>query len=106
MIESLLIISMAVTTVSLTVARSKIFEPFRSFVQSKSKFLGELFSCFYCLSHWVAIVMVYLTGLTTQFGFIVTTLSVIGMSAIFSSIILGMTGLAGNPHQETEYEDE
>lgn len=100
--ESLIILAMAVSTISLTVSKSKIFESTRNWVSGRSKWLGELISCFYCFSHWVAAVLVLLTGLTTQFGFIITVLAVINVAAVFSSVIIGLSGGAGHPHNDDE----
>lgn len=45
-----------------TIAREKIFEPLRERLGGKETWLGYLFSCPYCASHWLAFVLVPLTG--------------------------------------------
>lgn len=50
-----LVMSMAVSVMSLTITRSRIFHEFREWVKSKNDYLGDLVSCFYCTSHWLAI---------------------------------------------------
>ncbi len=50
----LIIISLAVASISFTISKSSIFKPVRLFICKHSSFLGELFSCPYCISHWVS----------------------------------------------------
>ena len=47
-------LSLVTASVSFTITESKLYTPFREWVKKKSGFLGELFSCSYCLGHWVA----------------------------------------------------
>lgn len=54
MITQFVVISLAVATVSLTMTRAVISKPFRTWLKSKNKWFGELFSCPYCFSHWVS----------------------------------------------------
>ena len=49
-----LYLSFAVASISFTVTESKLFRSFREWVKRKNTFLGELVSCGYCLSHWLA----------------------------------------------------
>lgn len=90
-IISIIITAMAVSTISLTVSKSKIFESTRTFITNKSYWFGELVSCFYCFSHWVAACVVAATDLKTNYGFIITTLAIINIAAIFTGIILKLT---------------
>jgi uncharacterized membrane protein len=45
-----------------TVARERICEPLRRRLGGKETWLGYLVSCPYCLSHWVAMILVPVTG--------------------------------------------
>jgi hypothetical protein len=38
----------------MTLTKAKVFAKLRRTVKSRSAFLGELFDCPYCMSHWVA----------------------------------------------------
>ncbi len=62
MLFRLFVIASLVMGASHTVAKERLFEPFRRYVSSKSSWLGYLVSCPYCTSHWVAFVVVPLTG--------------------------------------------
>lgn len=53
-----LVLAVAIAAVSLTITRASIFKPFRLWVEEHSTFFGELVSCPYCMSHWVALVVV------------------------------------------------
>ncbi len=75
---NLILISIAISSISLTIATSNFFQPFRNLfnitqddkiVTSISEtltkfgkvkmFFGDLFSCHYCISHWVSLVFVH-----------------------------------------------
>jgi len=45
---------LATATTTLTLARARIFKPFRDWVSGRSEFWGDLVNCTYCTSHWVA----------------------------------------------------
>lgn len=45
-----------------TIARERIGEPVRRWLGGKTTWLGYLVCCPYCLSHWIAMVLVPLTG--------------------------------------------
>lgn len=61
---NIIFLGIATGFISLTITKSNIFESFRNFFffrSEKSKvmnFLNELFTCPYCFSHWVSLVMV------------------------------------------------
>lgn len=50
--------ALAVATGSMTVTRSKVFKPLRWAIQRRSVFFGDLITCPYCFSHWVAFAIV------------------------------------------------
>lgn len=52
------VLALATAAISVTISRAWIFASFRMWVSYHSAWLGELVSCSYCLSHWVAIVLV------------------------------------------------
>lgn len=58
----LLVVSAVVMGLSHTIAREKIFEPLRSACGGMSTWYGYLLSCPYCASHYLAFVLVPLTG--------------------------------------------
>ena len=56
------LVSAVVMGMSHTIAREKIFEPLRTRCGGMSTWRGYLISCPYCASHWLAFVLVPLTG--------------------------------------------
>lgn len=83
---------------TLTVSRSQLFSPVREWVKKHSKFLGELLTCPYCLSHWVSALIVvayrpyreihsgWVVGDFLVSMFIIITLSAPLMRWLFTSI--------------------
>ena len=58
----ILLVSAVTMGLSHTIAREKIFEPVRDACGGMSTWYGYLLSCPYCASHWVAFLLVPLTG--------------------------------------------
>jgi Protein of unknown function (DUF1360) len=48
------VIALAVSAVSMSMTQGSIFASFRTWTAERNKWLGELFACFFCLSHWIA----------------------------------------------------
>jgi len=62
--SSLFILSAIVACLSWTIAKSLLFQGLRRWIQKKSKFLGKLVGCPYCLSHYIS-AFVAIGGTTT-----------------------------------------
>jgi hypothetical protein len=66
----LIILSMVVASISWTVTQEEIFREWREKCEEKSKSCGNIlqrkffyvFTCEYCFSHWVTIVVLIVTG--------------------------------------------
>jgi hypothetical protein len=58
----LLAVSAVVMGISYTIAKERIFEPLRHRCGGRDTFFGYLVSCPYCVSHWLAFILVPLTG--------------------------------------------
>lgn len=58
----LLAVSAVVMGMAQTIAKEKVFEWLRVRLGGKETFFGYLVSCPYCVSHWLAFVLVPLTG--------------------------------------------
>jgi hypothetical protein len=58
----LLAVSAVVMGLAQTVAKERIFAPLRDRLGGKRTWLGYLLSCPYCASHWIAFVIVPVTG--------------------------------------------
>ena len=55
-------VSAVVMGLSYTIAKERLFAPLRDRCGGRETWLGYLVSCPYCVSHWVAFVIVPLTG--------------------------------------------
>jgi uncharacterized membrane protein len=61
-VGQLLAVSLIVMGLSHTIARERICEPLRLRLGGKETWLGYMVSCPYCVSHWIALVLVPITG--------------------------------------------
>ena len=91
------VLSLATTAISVTISKSEVFSSTREFIAGISHWLGELVSCSYCLSHWVAIVFVaiYKPVIIEKYFYIdliVSMFAIVTISAILSGIIIKMKG--------------
>jgi uncharacterized membrane protein len=72
-------VALVVMGLAHTIARERIAEPLRRRLGGRETWLGYLVSCPYCLSHWLAMVLVPLTGtypvqVVVQWGALATVL--------------------------------
>ncbi len=58
----LLFVSAVVMGMAQTIAKEKVFAPLRDRLGGKETWFGYLVSCPYCVSHWLAFLLVPLTG--------------------------------------------
>ena len=75
----LLALSAVVMGIAQTITRERMFEALRERLGGQATWLGYLVSCPYCASHWVAFVLVPLTGIygirvQVQWGFLSSVL--------------------------------
>jgi Sec-independent protein secretion pathway component TatC len=62
MLVQLLLVSAVVMGLSHTIAKERIFDPLRRAAGDMRTWRGYLLACPYCASHWIAFVLVPLTG--------------------------------------------
>jgi hypothetical protein len=94
----LLVVSAVVMGLAQTIAKEKVFEPLREKLGGKETWLGYLVSCPYCLSHWLAFVLVPLTGATyvrvvPRWGIVSTVLDVF-LSSILVVVVAAFLRVA------------
>lgn len=93
---TIVLLGLATATVSVTVAQSLIFKPFRSWVvqlrpakpDGEFWFGGGLVTCPYCFGHWVA--ALFVTGMLSYVNvntWLVSWLAVTAVSAVVSGLI-------------------
>ena len=101
----LIVCSLAVASVSWTVTNSKVFHPFRLWVTRRSNWLGELVTCHYCFSHYLAAAGVFVLDfrLTQTYGivdFIVAMFAAVTLSSAFAGLVIRYS--LGSPSNDTE----
>ncbi len=52
------VIAVAAASISYTITMTELFAPVRAWTQKLGHMIGYLFTCFYCMSHWVVIAAV------------------------------------------------
>jgi hypothetical protein len=62
MFWKVLTVSLVVMGLSHTISRERLFAPLRRALGGRETWLGYLISCPYCVSHWMAFLLVPLTG--------------------------------------------
>lgn len=93
-------IAMMSSCVSITITQQEIFRGFRTWVQKKNEWLGYLFSCFYCFSHWVVFPAVFmyqpriLQSNYWALDLIVTAFFTVALCVLFSGVILAVMRVA------------
>jgi hypothetical protein len=97
-IFALVILSLANLAISVTVSQGTIFEPVRDYLFNRSNrqpysFLNSLLSCSYCVSHWIAIILIATWQpkhqITGSFGIdlFVYGFAIVGLTTILSSLL-------------------
>ncbi len=89
----LIIISLAIASISYTISHSELFKPIRFFLCKNINWLGKLISCPYCLSHWISfglMVYIYKMSIWSALGSLdvfIMTFAAITLSAIWIGMI-------------------
>lgn len=89
-------LALATAAISVTISRAKIFKSAREYVAGRSEWFGELISCHYCLSHWVAITMVLiyrplLVQAWLPVDVAVMVFVVVALSAVIGGVVIRLT---------------
>ena len=90
----LLVLALATSTISVTITKAGIFKPLRERIARLNDWAGELFSCPYCMAHWVAAGMVGVsqpvlisTGVYVL-DVIISYFAVIAVAAVWSGLVI------------------
>ena len=107
-IPAIFLLALAVSAISMSFTPGSIFAPFRAWVAAKNKWLGELFACFFCLSHWItfaAIAVFRPRPLRSGIYFadiVVSVFATIAIATITSGLIFAVFLAAGAVHRARE----
>jgi hypothetical protein len=83
-------LSLADWLIATTIARARVFRPFRSWVLRRSAYFGEGVSCQYCISHWVGFALAaiyrprFIASPWPVLDVIVSAFMVIGLGALIA----------------------
>lgn len=102
-------IALAVAAAALTITRAVVFAPLRNWVAKHSDFFGELISCPYCTSHWLAIAgtVVFQPRITHTWLVLDLTLTafvIVALATMLYGVVYTMAALV--PGLPSEDEDE
>jgi hypothetical protein len=97
------VIAAAAAAISMSFTQGTMFEPLRKWIASQNTLLGELASCFFCLSHWVAIagVLIYQprpVRIVLAVDLIVSTFVVVALATVISGLMFAAFFTAGQFH--------
>jgi hypothetical protein len=95
------VLALAIAAISVTTAKSRIFASARSWINERNEWLGELASCQYCTSHWLALVFVaiYRPVIIKQWiivDLLVSLFSMVAIAAVISGLIIKLATFQGN----------
>ena len=87
------VLALATAAISTSISKGRVFASAREWIFECNEWLGELVSCSYCTSHWVALtfVAIYRPMLIQQWfivDFFVSVSSVVAISAVVSGVII------------------
>jgi|ERR1700748_1513376 len=85
---NLIIISLAIASISYTISKGEIFRSIRLFICKHSKFIGQLISCPYCLSHWVSATIMFIIYKSFNLDFVIMTFAAITLSLFWVGIMV------------------
>jgi hypothetical protein len=91
--SKLIEVAAAVGATSLTLSRSKLFLPARFWVMRKSRWWGDLVTCWYCLAHWLSLAAAFALGPLELSGSylincFITAMTLVALSAPFVAVIV------------------
>lgn len=90
------VLALATAAISVTTSKARVFAFARKWIAGRNQWLGDLASCPYCTSHWVAIafVAIYHPVLVPQLivvDFFVSVFVMVAIAAIISGVIIKLT---------------
>lgn len=90
--HQIVVLSLAISSISMTICKAKIFSSFREHVSKMNTWCGGLVKCPYCLSHWISLlfVVLYRPKIIQKFfllDYFVTIFVIVSLASFWSLII-------------------
>jgi hypothetical protein len=100
------VLALATAAISVTISKAQVFSSFRDWVADNNAWLGDLISCHYCTSHWVAMgfIVIYHPFLVRKWivsDLFVSLFATVAISALVSGLILKLTTMKSGTHEAT-----
>ena len=94
--------ALAVSAVAITLSHAKVSSGLRKWLNVKAPLFGSLLSCPYCVSHWLAFIIMFLNPLPIVAGggflnWLVGSFALVGAAAILSGIAMNVLHI----HEDT-----
>lgn len=100
-LNQIAVLALATSAISVTTSKARVFTSVRSWIASHNKWLGDLVSCTYCTSHWIAIafVAIYRPVVIKQWivvDLVVSMFVTVAISAVMSGLITKLNPFHGD----------
>lgn len=93
-LAELTVVTLAVSSLSLTLTKSHLLEPLRTMTRHRSLWLGRALGCPYCAAHWLSGLGIYLTlGPLSLASWLLATFAMVTVSSLLMGIIIQLLGL-------------
>jgi hypothetical protein len=97
------VIALTCSGISMSFTQGSMFDPVRAWIMRQNKLLGDLFKCFFCLSHWLAFAGVAIyqprpLQATLLVDLVVSAFAIVTISTLASGLMFGAFYTAGQFH--------
>lgn len=90
------LLALATAALSVTIAKSTVGAPLRHAGYLVSDTIGDLLSCYYCISHWIALALVFwfMPGNQAWLPYLVAmavySFAIVALAALISGLIIAL----------------
>jgi hypothetical protein len=97
------VIALTCSGISMSFTQGSMFDPVRAWITSKNQLLGDLFKCFFCLSHWLAFAAVAIyqprpLQSTLLVDLVVASFTIVTLATLSSGLMFATFFTAGQFH--------
>jgi hypothetical protein len=97
------VIALTCSGISMSFTQGSMFDPVRAWIMGKNKLLGDLFKCFFCLSHWLAFAGVAIyqprpLHSTLLVDLVVASFTIVTLATLSSGLMFATFFTAGQFH--------